>query len=196
MQFSTDYQTQKMHEIHDSTSTEITMLNTNVKNIKDTQAGLAESLQLLTQQIAEQHQLAIQTEQAEANEWAKLQEDTQDQATSLNALQETTMQTLNRTAETLYGTSDLGGGCGALKGVSEKVSILGKIFGGLCQYLVQILAQVQSHQEHLDQKQHLEPLPLIDRDFIGKTEEATIQEQPFGVGYPLIVTSNLKAKVI
>jgi hypothetical protein len=134
MRFSADYQTQLhegTHEMHESTKTEIITLNTNVQKIESTQTQLAESLQLLTRQIEEQYQLAIQTKQAEADEWAKLQEDAKEQTTSLSTLQETTSQTLNGTAQTLQGMSSLNGGGGALGVVSNKASGLRDTFEGI-----------------------------------------------------------------
>jgi uncharacterized phage infection (PIP) family protein YhgE len=134
MQFSADYQTQLhegTHEMHESTKTEIITLNTNIQKIENTQTQLAESLQLLTQQIEEQYQLAIQTKQAEADEWAKLQEDAKEQTISLSTLQETTSQTLNGTAQALQGMSSLSRGGGALGVVSTKASGLRDTFEGM-----------------------------------------------------------------
>ncbi|MCJ1244946.1 hypothetical protein MMC30_002147 [Trapelia coarctata] len=128
---SSDYQTQLtkgMEESRESTKEEMSAIQKNIELIQKSQEKLVESLKLLTLQIDKECQQS--TSVAEAEKWANLREDAEEQSDLLSDLKDTTSQSLNATSRTLGGISAVGGN-NALGEASQRVGGLSQAFSAV-----------------------------------------------------------------
>ena len=133
-EISSDYRTQ-LKEGRESAREESTALSENMEKIQKSQAELAEILNLLIEQIEKQCQQA--TSQAEADEWALLRRDADQQNTSLSELKNKTSEGLGTASDAAKNLSNLSGGNrqldalgSRLGGASGVIQSFGKVFGG------------------------------------------------------------------
>ncbi|KAL8692678.1 MAG: hypothetical protein Q9218_002351 [Villophora microphyllina] len=128
---SADYKAQLDEAMEQSRQTkeeEMETIQGNVERIEVSQGRLVENLQLLTEQIDKQYQESTGTSSADAEGWAALRDDAEEQTESLEEIKDATTDTIKRTTKVLDGLGDLSGGDPRLAAATTRLSGIGKLY--------------------------------------------------------------------